>query len=90
MTTLSVVLPDDLAEASKKVARSLGVSRAQLIRQAIVHELENFKSRIEQKAMINSIVAMKKSKSYLSESEEIVDGLNSVLPKDEDEWWSKK
>ena len=79
-----------MAKASKEVAKNLGVSRAQLIRQAIAHEIENFKSRIAQKAIVSSITAMKKSKTYLSESEEITGGLNSVLPKDEDEWWSKK
>ncbi len=90
MTTLSIVLPDALAKASKEVARHLGLSRSELIRQAVMHEIENFKSQIEQKAIINSMMAMKKSQKYMKEVEEITQQLNSVLPKDKEQWWGKK
>lgn len=80
MTTLSVVLPDYLANESKKVAQKLGVSRTQFIRQAISHELKIVNTQFEQEAMIKSILAMKNCQEYLKESEEITEGLNSILP----------
>ena len=91
MTTLSIVLPDNLAKASKNVAHRLGVSRTQFIRQAISHELESVSSQFEQESMVNSIVAMKNCKAYLTESEEITEGLNSILPTEEKRaWWNKE
>jgi metal-responsive CopG/Arc/MetJ family transcriptional regulator len=90
MTTLSIVLPDALAKASQEVAKELGVSRTKFIRQAIVHELENFQSRLELKAMARSFTAMKSCKSYLKEMEEITETLHSDLPKDESQWWNKE
>ena len=91
MTTLSIVLPDYLANESKKVAKKLGVSRTQLIRQAISHELKTLNAQFEQKAMVNSVLAMKRSQEYLKESEEITEGLNSILPTEEKKaWWNIK
>ena len=90
MTTLSIILPDNLAKASREVAGKLGISRTQFIRQAIAHELEDFQSKLEQEAILQSISAMKKSKKYLKEAEKITEGLNSDLPNDGEEWWSKK
>jgi metal-responsive CopG/Arc/MetJ family transcriptional regulator len=86
MTTLSIILPDALANESKKVARRLGLSRTQFIRQAISHELENFNTQFEQEAMVKSILAMKNCQVYLKESEEVMEGLNSTLPTEEEKW----
>lgn len=71
MVTISIVLSDQLAKASKEAAAKLEISRAQFIRQAIAHELEEFKSKLEQEAIVKSISAMKKSKKYLKEAEKI-------------------
>lgn len=90
MTTLSIILPDALAQASQEVACKLGVSRTQFIRQAITHELENFQSRHEQNEIIKSIIAMKSDKDYLEEMDEINKGLNSDLPRERKGWWNKK
>jgi metal-responsive CopG/Arc/MetJ family transcriptional regulator len=90
MTTLSIVLPDDLAKASQAAAQELGVSRTQFIRNAIAHELENFQARLEEEAMVKSFIAMKDNKNYLAEAEEITEGLNSILPEDKERWWIKK
>lgn len=90
MTTLSIILPDPLAKASQEVAGKLGISRTQFIRQAITHELENFQIQLEQEAIVRSMSVMKNNKAYLKESEEIMDGFNTELPDDEEEWWSGK
>jgi predicted transcriptional regulator len=80
MSTLSIILPPALANASQEAARRLGISRTQFIRQAIAHELENFQAQLEQEAIVKSISAMKRSKKYLEEAEKIAGGLNSDLP----------
>jgi len=90
MTTLSLILPDPVAKASKVAAKRLGISRTQFIRQAIAHELQNFDAQLEQEAIVKSITAMKKNKAYLKESTEISEGFSSELPKEADEWWNKK
>ena len=77
MSSLSIILPERLAKASQIVAKELGISRTEFIRQAISHELKSYQARLELEAMIKSIKAMKASKSYLTHTEE-------------DEWWIKK
>jgi metal-responsive CopG/Arc/MetJ family transcriptional regulator len=90
MATLSIILPDPLAKASREVAKKLGVSRTQFIRLAIAHELEHFKQKSEQEEMIKSFSAMKKNKYYLKEIEKIDKEWDMDLPTDGDEWWTKK
>jgi len=87
MTTLSIVLPDNLAKASQEVAVKMGISRTQFIRQAILHELEEFQSQLEQEAIVKCFSVMKKDKNYLKDAEQITERLNSDLPDDGDEWW---
>ncbi len=89
MTSLSIILPEALANASQQVAAELGVSRTQFIRQAIVHELENYRAQREQAAMAKSLLAMKKSKRYLEESEDLLSDAHTTLPKDNSAWWEK-
>lgn len=90
MTSLSINLPDNLAQASQLAANDLGISRTQFIRQAIIHELENYRAEQEQKAMAQSMVAMKKNKKYLSEADELMNGLASNLEDEKEQWWNKK
>ncbi len=88
MTTLSIALPNKLAEASQEVARKLGLSRTEFIRQAIAHELEAVKAKFEQEAIIKSFNAMKQNQAYLSEADELDTGFDTDLPKDGDDWWN--
>ena len=89
MTSLSIILPEALAKASQQAAAALGVSRTQFIRQAIIHELENYRAKREQAAMAKSMLAMKKSKCYLEESEDLLSDAHATLPKDNSAWWEK-
>jgi metal-responsive CopG/Arc/MetJ family transcriptional regulator len=89
MTTLSISVPATLAQASQDAAQQLGVSRTQFIRLAITHELKNLERELEQEAMAKSMTAMKNSKAYLLEAEEITSQLNSTLPKEKSKWWAK-
>lgn len=87
MKSLSVNLPDNIFKASSKAAKKLGLSRTAFIRQAIVHELKEFESELEQKAIVESFNAMKKSKEYMAELEEIDNSFTSSLPEEREEWW---
>lgn len=90
MKSLSINLPDNIIKASTKVAKKLSISRTAFIKQAIVHELEEFESHLKQKAIVDSFNAMKKSKKYMTELEEIDNGFSSVLPQEREEWWKQK
>jgi predicted transcriptional regulator len=87
MKSLSINLPDNIFKASSKAAKKIGLSRTAFIRRAIVHELEEFESELEQKAIVDSLNAMKKSKEYMAELEEIDSGFASSLPEEKKEWW---
>jgi metal-responsive CopG/Arc/MetJ family transcriptional regulator len=89
MTSLSITLPDTIAKASNEAAKELGVSRTEFIRRAIIHELNNFKTKSEEMEIIKSFNAMKQSAKYINESEELIDNLFTELPQEEDEWWNK-
>ena len=43
MKNLSISLSKDLIIDSDQVAKELGVTRTEFIRQAVIHELKNFK-----------------------------------------------
>lgn len=90
ITTLSITLPDNVAKASNEVAKRLKISRTQFIRQAVIHELNSFQTRLEQGNIIKSLAAMKNSKKYNQDIEELTLDLNSDLPQERAEWWSKK
>ena len=90
MTNLSINFPDNIVKVTSEVAKKLGVSRTEFIRQAVVHELNNFQIQLEQNDIIKSFAAMKKSKQYKEDTKLLMEGLNSALPEEEEEWWSKK
>lgn len=90
MTNLSINFPDNIVKITSEVAKKLGVSRTEFIRQAVVHELNNFQIQLEQNDIIKSFAAMKKSKKYKEDTELLMDGLNSALPQEGEEWWNKK
>lgn len=90
MTNLSINFPDNIVKTTNEVAKKLGVSRTEFIRQAVVHELNNFQIQLEQNDIIKSFAAMKKSKAYSEEAEVLMEGLNSELPQEGEEWWKKK
>ena len=68
----------------------MGISRSLFIRQAIIHELQNFKAQAELKEIADALSSMKSDPQYLQEMDEIEMGLNEPLPDDEDKWWLKK
>lgn len=87
MAAISFNLPDELARESKHVAERMGISRTELIRRALRHELDEIKSRLEREAMAAALKAMRSDEGYLSESEDMDEGMNERLPEEPDGWW---
>jgi predicted transcriptional regulator len=87
MRTFSITLPNDLADSSQKIAESIGLTRAQFIREAISHELQRVERQTTLEAMVDSFDAMRKNKQYLEESKEIEQGFAPDLLDEKDEWW---
>ena len=87
MTAISLKLPDELAEESKALAEQLGITRTELIRQALRHELDQIKASMERNAMANALRKMREDPDYVEESDTLEKGLNAALPEDLDHWW---
>lgn len=88
MAAISLHLPDDLARESKQVAERIGVSRTELIRQALRHELDSIEARFEREAMAAAFVSMQTDTSYQQISEAIDEGLaEKVAEEADDAWW---
>lgn len=68
MAAVLINLPESIKKDSTKVAKRLGVSRTEFIKQAIIHELDNFKRKTEEAKIARVFQSMRKSKSYLSDS----------------------
>ncbi len=89
MAAISLNLPDDLAQESKVIAEQIGITRTELIRQALRHELDQIKARMERLAMAEALRAMKNDPEYLRESKELDEGLAEGLPGEKGAWWQK-
>jgi metal-responsive CopG/Arc/MetJ family transcriptional regulator len=89
MTAILINIPESIKEESTKAAKYLGLTRTEFIKQAIMNELDNFKKLREEAKIAKAFKAMKKSKTYLAESNEIMDGFDVKISEDE-AWWSKK
>ena len=82
-------MPDELAEESRQLAQQLGISRTEFIRRALEHEISSVAAQMERGAMARAFEAMKGHSGYVSESEELDQGLNTALPEEADNWWEK-
>lgn len=87
MTSISLNLPDDLALESARVAERLGLSRTELIRQAIRHELDAIAARLEREAMAAALASMQGDASYRLDSEALDAGLEDRVAEEPDAWW---
>ena len=87
MAAISLNLPDGLAQESKAVAEKIGITRTELIRQALRHELDKVEARIERAAMAEAFKTMRDDSSYIQESEALYEGLPESLPVETDNWW---
>ena len=85
MKALSIKLPEDLAEQSRQVARRLGITRSELIRQALVHEIDQVQARLERRAMAQSLHGMTGSSD---ETEALDRALDETLPGEKKGWWN--
>jgi metal-responsive CopG/Arc/MetJ family transcriptional regulator len=88
MLAISLKLPDDLVAESNRLAEHLGITRTELIRQALRHELQRIRRQQEQQAIAASLRAMRDDPNYLAETESLDERLGDTLPEDEEEWWA--
>ncbi|MGB5299405.1 MAG: ribbon-helix-helix protein, CopG family [Thiogranum sp.] len=87
MTAISLKLPDELARKSTKVAEKMGISRAELIRVALEHELADISKRLERADMATAVEAMREDPDYERESASLDQGLMEDLPNELENWW---
>ena len=87
MTAISLKLPDELARKSTKVAEKMGISRAELIRVALEHELAHISKRLERADMATAVEAMREDPDYELESVSLDQGLMEDLPNELENWW---
>ena len=88
MAAISLHLPDDLALESKRVAEKIGVSRTELIRQALRHELDSIEACFEREEMAAALVGMRADTSYQQISEALDEGFaEKVAEEADDAWW---
>lgn len=87
MTPLSIKLPDKLATASQDTARKLGISRSELIRLSLEHEIERIEADLERREMAQSLTAMANSPVYMRDAEILDNALDEQFADEQDNWW---
>jgi metal-responsive CopG/Arc/MetJ family transcriptional regulator len=87
MTAISLKLPDELARQSTKAAEKMGISRTELIRVALEHELADISKRLEREDMAKALEAMREDPEYVRDSAVLDQGMMEGLPAEPDNWW---
>jgi metal-responsive CopG/Arc/MetJ family transcriptional regulator len=87
MAAISLKLPDELAQQSAKAAARIGISRTELIRIALEHELAAINKRLEREEMAKAFEAMREDSDYERESAILDQGLMDGLPNEPENWW---
>lgn len=87
MTAISLKLPDELARKSTQAAEKMGISRTELIRVALEHELAVISKRLERADMAKAFEAMRRDPDYELESASLDRGLMEELPIEPENWW---
>ena len=87
MAAISLKLPDELAQQSAKAAEKIGISRTELIRIALEHELAAINKRLEREDMAKAFEAMREDSDYERESTDLDQGLMERMPNEPENWW---
>ena len=88
MIALSIKLPDELAEISRRTAEKIGISRSELIRRALVHEIDAIQAKAERRAMAESMRQLARNDTARKQSDLLDSCLSETLPEEKDEWWN--
>ena len=88
MVALSIKLPEHLAESSRQIAQKLGITRSELIRRALVHEIQEVEAHLERKAMAEAFRIMAQRVHAARDSEALDHALDEPLPEETDGWWN--
>ncbi len=87
MIAISLKLPDHLARESKEIADRIGITRTELIRRALRHELAHIEAQLEREAMAKALRTMRDDPAYVREGRVLDDGLSEALPEETGRWW---
>ncbi len=87
MPAIPLKLPNELAQERKSVADKIGISRTELIRQALRHELDEIEARLERADMADALQTMRDDSAYIQESEAVYEGMSESLPDEPENWW---
>jgi len=87
MAAISLKLPDELARKSAQAAEQMGISRTELIRVALEHELAAISKRLERADMAKANEAMREDPDYARDSDSLDQGLREELPHEPEHWW---
>lgn len=85
MIPLSIKLPEDLAEHSRQVARKLGITRSELIRQALSQEIDSVAAGLERGAIAQSLQAMARTPHQIEALDRAMD---ETLSEEKEAWWN--
>lgn len=88
MAAISLKLPDDLVEESTRLANRLGITQAQLMQQALRHELTHIEREQERRAMASSLRAMRDDPDYLVQADTLDQELAEVIADEPEAWWN--
>ncbi len=88
MVAFSIELPEPLAAASLEVAQALGVSRSELIRRALEHEVAQARGVVERRAMAKALQAAAMDPVARALAEELDSAPAEPLPTEQDGWWN--
>ncbi len=87
MASISLNISDELSTASSKLAERIGITRTELIRQALNHEIKAIESQLELQSMAEAFSKMNSDEMYMLESENIDSGFGSSISEENDVWW---
>jgi metal-responsive CopG/Arc/MetJ family transcriptional regulator len=88
MVAISLQLPDDLVEETARLANRLGITHAQLIQQALQHELLDIQHEQQQRAMASSLRAMRDDRDYITEADSLDQQFAEPLADEPEAWWT--
>jgi len=87
MIALSIKLPTQRAEQSQVLAKKLGITRSELIRRALIHEIEEAEAGMERRSMADSLIAMQVNKCEVEANQALDHAFDEPLPVEADGWW---
>ncbi len=89
MIAISLKLPENLIQQSDQLAKELGLSRTELIRRALRHEIQRTRRIRDQEAIATDFAYLATDRNYLAETDELDAGFSDLPDAEEaEDWWN--